>query len=239
MHVLASKQERITLEYGSQVLNGKPYNHTGLDMVKSPSSLDAIVAIQTGKVIAVANKYKGRDLNGGYGNYVVIQHGDGFTTKYCHMKYNSIKVGVGDIVSEGQEIGYMGDTGYTFGAHLHLEVLKNGNRVNPKPYIKGSSVIPAYKATQTYTTGNYRTLAVMRVRTGAGTNYRQKKVKELTVDGKKNATSSNLNANACYKKGTIFTARNIITNQDGSVWAQSPSGYICLKDAQSVYCEKA
>lgn len=238
MHVLGSKKEQITLEYGNQMLNEEPYNHTGLDMVKQKNSLDTIIAIQSGKVITVVNKYKGRNLAGGYGNYIVIQHGNGFTTKYCHLKYNSIKVSIGDIVKKGQEIAYMGETGYTFGAHLHFEVLKNGKTTNPKPYIKGLSIIPAYKETNALTVGNYKTLEVMRVRAGVGTNYRQKKVKELTADGKKNATSKNENADACYKKGTIFTAQKITVNQDGSVWAKSPSGYICLKDSHYTYCEK-
>lgn len=238
MHVLASKKEQITLEYGAQMLNGAPYNHTGIDIVKKPSQLDTIVAIQSGKVITVVNKYKGRNLGGGYGNYVVIQHGNGFTTKYCHMKYNSIKVSIGDIVKKGQEIGYMGNTGYTFGAHLHFEVLKNGKTTNPKPYIKGLSIIPAYKANDEYTVGNYKTLDVMRVRAGAGTNYRQKLVAELTNDGKKNATSKNEKAPACYKKGTVFTAQKITVNKDGSVWAKTPSGYVCIRDKAYIYCEK-
>lgn len=238
MHVLASKKEQITLEYGAQTLNGEPYNHTGIDIVKKTNQLDTIIAIQSGKVITVVNKYKGRNLAGGYGNYIVIQHGNGFTTKYCHLKYNSIKVSIGDIVKKGQEIGYMGNSGYTFGAHLHFEVLKNGKTTNPKPYIKGLSVIPAYKETNSYTVGNYKTLDIMRVRAGAGTNYRQKKVSELSADGKKNATSSNGNAYACYKKGTIFTAQKITVNQDGSVWAKTPSGYVCLRDKANIYCEK-
>ena len=70
MHVLASKKEQITLEYGAQTLNGAPYNHTGIDIVKKTNQLDTIVAIQSGKVITVVHKYKGRNLAGGYGNYV-------------------------------------------------------------------------------------------------------------------------------------------------------------------------
>ena len=88
-----------------------------------------------------------------------------------------------------------------------------------------------------YTKGTYITLENMKVRTGAGTNHKQKKVKELTADGKKNATSQSLNAYAVYKKGTVFTALEII-NENG-VWAKSPSGYICIKGASGkVYCKK-
>lgn len=88
-----------------------------------------------------------------------------------------------------------------------------------------------------YPTGNYKTNANMNVRTGAGTNYPNKKVKDLTSDGKKHATSSDPNANAVYKAGTVFTAQQII-NQNG-VWAKTPSGYVCIKGASgTVYCTK-
>lgn len=88
-----------------------------------------------------------------------------------------------------------------------------------------------------YPTGNYKTNANMNVRTGAGTNYPNKKVKDLTADGKKHATSSDPNANAVYKAGTVFTAQQII-NQNG-VWAKTPSGYVCIKGASgTVYCTK-
>ena len=88
-----------------------------------------------------------------------------------------------------------------------------------------------------YTLGNYRTLYNMNVRRGASINTKIKKVSELTEDGKRNATSNNPNDNAVYKKGTIFTAKEIIENNN-SIWAKSPSGYICLKDSNQVYCEK-
>lgn len=88
-----------------------------------------------------------------------------------------------------------------------------------------------------YKTGNYKTLYNMNVRTGAGTNYSVKKVKDLTADGKKNATSTNPDANAVYKTGTVFTALQII-NQNG-VWAKTPSGYVCIKGTSGTkYCTK-
>ena len=88
-----------------------------------------------------------------------------------------------------------------------------------------------------YKTGDYVTLDVMKVRTGAGTKYRQKLVKELTADGRKNATSTNSNANACYKKGTVFTALQIIKNGN-DYWAKTPSGYICIQQGKTIYCKK-
>ena len=89
-----------------------------------------------------------------------------------------------------------------------------------------------------YTIGKYKTLVKLNVRRGAGVNYKQKKVKDLTSDGKKNATSKNPNAKAIYKKGTIFTALKIIEISPGIYWAKTPSGYVCLKGKKKVYCRK-
>lgn len=88
-----------------------------------------------------------------------------------------------------------------------------------------------------YKTGNYITLDAMNVRTGAGTNYRQKLVKELTADGKRHATNTSPNARAVYKKGTEFTAQQIIKNGN-SYWAKTPSGYVCLQLGNEVYCKR-
>ena len=88
-----------------------------------------------------------------------------------------------------------------------------------------------------YNLGNYKTLYNMNVRCNPSINSDVKKVKDLTEDGKKNATSTNPNDNAIYKKGTIFTAKEIIEDNN-YIWAKSPSGYICLQDSNNIYCEK-
>ena len=111
-------------------------------------------------------------------------------------------------------------------------------RVNEILYGKKPATTTKKTTTTTYTVGDYKTLDVMRIRTGAGTNYRQKLVKELTADGKRNATSSSGSAYACYKKGTIFTAQKILKDSKGNIWAKSPSGYICIKQGTAVYCKK-
>ena len=78
----------------------------------------------------------------------------------------------------------------------------------------------------------------MNLRSGAGIKYAIKKVKNMSASGRKHATSTNLNANAEYKKNTEFTAQKIIP-LGNEIWAKSPSGYICLKGASGkVYCKK-
>ena len=67
------------------------------------------------------------------GNYVMIDHGNGFVTMYLHN--SSLAVSVGDVVSQGQTIAYAGSTGYSTGAHLHFQVELNGTPVNPNNYM--------------------------------------------------------------------------------------------------------
>ena len=67
------------------------------------------------------------------GNWVVIDHGNGFVTKYMH--HSALAVSAGQYVSRGQQIGYVGNTGYSFGAHLHFQVELNGAAVDPQLYL--------------------------------------------------------------------------------------------------------
>ncbi len=68
-----------------------------------------------------------------YGNYIIIDHGDGFESLYAHL--SSREVNVGDTVSQGQKIGIPGETGFATGVHLHFEIRKDGVRIDPADYI--------------------------------------------------------------------------------------------------------
>lgn len=94
------------------------------------------------------------------------------------------------------------------------------------------------KVTYTYTTGTYKTLCKRAICKGAGSTYGKKKVKELTIDGRKNATSKSLNSPAYYRTGTIFTALQIKKNTFGNYWAKTPSGWLCLGNSKTAYCKK-
>lgn len=74
---------------------------------------------------------------GGYGNYVVVTHSDGYQTLYAHM--DSRAVSVGDVVSQGQTLGYVGTTGASTGYHLHFEVWYNGVRTDSEQYFPNIS----------------------------------------------------------------------------------------------------
>lgn len=237
MHVLKSKKEQITLGYGTQTLNGKKYNHKGIDIVKKGNGLDYIIAAQTGKVVKVVSNVKGRDESKGLGNYVELLHGNKIKTRYCHLKYGSIKVKVGQIVKKGQVLGYMGDTGYTFGAHLHFEVLVNGKNVNPMPYLEDKKTIPPYTENK-YTVGEYKVIvSVLTVRKGPGTNYDFVRYKNLTKNAKEQMAKYTKQKVNGYVKKMEFTA-STIKEKKNEVWAKTPSGWVCIKLGSEVYCKK-
>jgi murein DD-endopeptidase MepM/ murein hydrolase activator NlpD len=73
---------------------------------------------------------------GGYGNYVVIDHGNGYKTLYAHLLNNSIVVKAGQRVSQGQKLGVMGSTGRSTGTHLHFEVISSKGKLNPLNVLK-------------------------------------------------------------------------------------------------------
>ena len=111
--------------------------HGGIDIVREGYRLDNITAHSDGTVVQVINNVNVTTPNEptNPGNMVRIDHGNGYQTRYLHLAYNSIKLRVGDRVREGQVIGFMGNTGNAFGAHLHFEVLKDGNRIDPTEYL--------------------------------------------------------------------------------------------------------
>lgn len=99
--------------------------HTGLDICSPVGS--TIRAADSGYVTFAG-------YQGGYGNFVIIDHGNGIVTRYAHC--SSFKVSVGQNVSKGQAIAAVGMTGRTTGPHLHFEVLSGGSFANPIKYLK-------------------------------------------------------------------------------------------------------
>ena len=104
-------------------------NHKGIDISGKNASGCLVVAGASGVVTEAGYN------SGGYGNYVKINHGNGIETLYAHMLDNSLAVSAGDVVQKGQVVGQVGNTGYSFGAHLHFEVRINGVKVDPAPYL--------------------------------------------------------------------------------------------------------
>ena len=103
------------------------WKHNGVDIANKIGT--PIYAADDGVVIIAAGGY-----NGGYGNTIVIDHGNGKRTRYGHASKLFVKVG--DEVEKGENIAAMGSTGRSTGPHLHFEVLINGSRYNPLNYVK-------------------------------------------------------------------------------------------------------
>ena len=104
--------------------NGLPAMHKGLDFAGKEG--EPVLATGAGIITWSGSRY-------GYGNLVEIDHGDGLITRYGHNKEVNVKIG--EVVTKGQTIAEMGNTGRSTGAHVHYEVIRNGKNQDPLPYV--------------------------------------------------------------------------------------------------------
>ena len=134
---------RVTSPYGNRTLNGATDNHKGYDMV-GVGSTDVIAAV--GGTVATSQIITDKsNLTWQWGNYVCIKTDDGQYHYYCHLA--SRAVSKGQRVKAGDKIGVMGNTGYSFGAHLHFEARKSDGRTTVSP----ETVLGIPNKTGTYT----------------------------------------------------------------------------------------
>lgn len=118
----------LTSRFGLRVhpVYGTTKSHTGIDI---GAESGATIVAADGGTITMAG------VNSGYGNCVMIDHGNGYKTLYGHM--SSIAVSNGQTVSKGDTIGYVGSTGISTGPHCHFEVWKDGSRIDPEQFYSG------------------------------------------------------------------------------------------------------
>lgn len=121
---------RVTSRYGYRTdpFTGESRYHSGIDIDGYGNDGNIIVAADGGTVVTAT-------YSDGYGNYVIIDHGNGYQTLYAHM--SGMAVGTGSSVSQGQVIGYLGATGRATGTHCHFEVFINGGRTDPASFFSG------------------------------------------------------------------------------------------------------
>jgi murein DD-endopeptidase MepM/ murein hydrolase activator NlpD len=113
--------------YRNDPFNGKRAFHSGVDIAaKSGAPIKVVAAgvVTTSKV------------EPGYGVTVEVNHGKGYSTRYAHVLESKVKAG--ERVERGDVIATVGSTGRSTGAHLHFEVLRNGESVNPRKYLRAS-----------------------------------------------------------------------------------------------------
>lgn len=123
----APGHNRISSPFGNRIhpIFGSKKMHTGIDIA---APMGATIVAATDGVVQHSGGL------GGYGNAVIIDHGDGISTLYAHN--SSLSVSVGQSVKRGQVIAKAGSTGYSTGPHLHFEVRKNGSYINPVPWLQ-------------------------------------------------------------------------------------------------------
>lgn len=131
-----STSKIITSPMGGRVSPGGigSTNHRGVD-IGGVGTTSAAMATKAGKVILAKTVVYGSYGGSGYGNYVVVDHGGGYTTLYAHL--TSVSVSVGQMVGQGDTVGITGSTGNSTGPHLHYEVMINGVNQNPLDYLPG------------------------------------------------------------------------------------------------------
>ena len=116
-----SASRRVSAPYGIRTYR----MHRGVDLGLCHGEDRTIIAAFKGIVVKVRNQGRRK----GYGKYVILDHGNGLTTLYAHLA--SWQVNVGDTLQAGDTIGVGGNTGRSFGAHLHFEMRFNGNYIDP------------------------------------------------------------------------------------------------------------
>ena len=112
----------VPLPYFHYISRGVSRTHNGIDYATAVGT--PIRAAANGVVIATSSGW-----SGGYGNQIVVSHGNGVATRYAHL--SSVRISSGTVVTQGQIIGYSGNSGNSTGPHLHFEKIVNGRTVNP------------------------------------------------------------------------------------------------------------
>ncbi|MCJ9674636.1 M23 family metallopeptidase, partial [Neorhizobium sp. SHOUNA12B] len=125
----------VTSRYGNRIdpFLGRMALHAGIDFQASTG--DDVKSTGSGKVISAG-------AASGYGNMVEIDHGQGITTRYGHM--SKILVKEGDEVAAGEVIGRAGSTGRSTGPHVHYEVRRDGNPIDPVHFLNAGMKLTTY-----------------------------------------------------------------------------------------------
>lgn len=133
--ILQKGKHRITQGFGA--------GHKAVDLGREHLTGEPIIAHTAGKVVFCQTgqkNQKGAKGNASYGNCVKLDHGHGYSTLYAHLATVTVKNG--EKVKKGQVLGTMGNTGNSFGMHLHFEVRKDNKHLDPTPYLAADLPLP-------------------------------------------------------------------------------------------------
>lgn len=133
--ILQKGKNRITQGFGA--------GHKAVDLGREHLIGEPIIAHSAGKVVFCQTGHKnqkGAKGNASYGNCVKLDHGHGYSTLYAHLATVTVKYG--EKVAKGQVIGTMGNTGNSYGIHLHFEVRLDNKHIDPTPYLETDLPLP-------------------------------------------------------------------------------------------------
>lgn len=138
VHILASLKEYCTADFGTRQ---KDYpTHKGIDVINGAGGICYVIAAADGIVISAQNSVDGFD-NKVYtaGNMVHLYHpSTGLHTRYLHLRKGSVTVKEGDKVKRGDILGVMGNTGLSYGTHLHFDIYNGTKYIDPLPFLSGN-----------------------------------------------------------------------------------------------------
>jgi murein DD-endopeptidase MepM/ murein hydrolase activator NlpD len=117
--------EKVVSGFGTRInpFHKGHYHHDGVDIASPRGTL--VLAAGPGRIVLI----KKSDLVAGYGNYVEVDHGNGYITRYSHLEDISVKQG--QFIKKGQSLGSVGSSGGSIAPHLHYEVIKNNINIDP------------------------------------------------------------------------------------------------------------
>lgn len=182
---ILSDETTLSLDFGNTYSDGSL--HKGIDVYSSQKRECYILAPCDGTVTSAVNNVKGVNRNTdtlGMGNYVYLQTDLNYRLRFQHMKYGSVTVKKNQKIKRGDRIGIIGDTGNTYGRHLHFDIsmpgrLSGGRYVSgqnrtyfdPKPFLRGTKKMEKDKAPEQKSNKYKVTASVLNVRSGPGPNY--------------------------------------------------------------------
>ena len=224
--VIYNSSKRITQHYG----NG----HKGVDLGYSKDEDKNIVyANSLGVIVEIVNKYDNDTKAKGsksWGNYVLIKHPNGYYSRYAHLKKGSISVKKGDNVNEKTPIGIIGNSGRSFGRHLHFEVSKgysSTKRINPEPYLTKAIYDDS---SLEYKKGQYLILITKAIRKDHIIANNIVLVKDCMEHIKPLLTNTKPNAKAYFKIGSKVNITEIYHEKCGRIWGKLTNTWIVLQN---------
>lgn len=204
---------RILKNRECKITNNYSNDHQAIDIIGNNNEPDYITAHSDGQIIFLQDGFgnmKGSFGNNSYGNCIKIKHEDGYYTLYAHMK-NNLPVKNNQLIKKGQIIGYISDSGNAYGKHLHFEVWKENQRINPTEFLNKDLPKSTYIVDTKYKIGDIVNINGVYI-----SSTSKEKIKPLITRGKITKIIENANNPYSLEDGNIswVNDNNIISKTE-------------------------